>query len=248
MIKEFYNKDCMEVMEKMPDKCVDLTITDIPYEYHEIIQNTHEMQWTKDGRYISKAITRKTQLADTSANRLNFDLKDFLDQLLRVTKNVIIIFCSLQQAGFIFDYFTKLKEENGGSVRDMVWEKSNIPVLTSMQSYGENLEHFILYRLPKAPSINKILQSSCLHYPQASNKIHPMEKNHELLKQLILDNSQKGDIVFDPLFGSGSTLLVALQCGRSAIGCELDPKYYQDALNRLQDKGNYQFDLLEDYQ
>lgn len=80
-----------------------------------------------------------------------------------------------------------------------------------------------------------------------ATRIHPTEKQHDLLRQLIEDNTNKGDIVFDCCMGSGSTCLVALQCGRQTIGCEIDKDIYEKALARLQNEGVYQFDLLEDY-
>lgn len=40
-----------------------------------------------------------------------------------------------------------------------------------------------------------------------------------------------GDIVFDPFTGIGSTQYVALRSGRRALGCELKPSYYQQAVN-----------------
>ena len=41
----------------------------------------------------------------------------------------------------------------------------------------------------------------------------------------VLAMSDKGDIVFDPFSGSGSTLMACEQTGRKCYGCEIDPKY-----------------------
>lgn len=63
------------------------------------------------------------------------------------------------------------------------------------------------------------------------------KKNHELLKELILDNTNEGDIVFDPCMGSGSHGVVALENGRRFAGIELDENYYQIAKNRIKEIG-----------
>lgn len=63
--------------------------------------------------------------------------------------------------------------------------------------------------------------------------MHPTEKNHDLLKRLILDNSNEGDLLFDPCMGSGSHLLVGLENGRKAIGVELNKNFYDIANERL---------------
>jgi DNA modification methylase len=45
--------------------------------------------------------------------------------------------------------------------------------------------------------------------------------------------TQPGDLVFDPFVGSGTTLAVAQRLGRTATGCEIDPKYVLMAQQRL---------------
>jgi site-specific DNA-methyltransferase (adenine-specific) len=54
-----------------------------------------------------------------------------------------------------------------------------------------------------------------------------------LIKDLILDNSNEGDLIFDPCVGSGSHLLCAKELNRNYIGCELDKKYFKIAKDRL---------------
>ena len=63
--------------------------------------------------------------------------------------------------------------------------------------------------------------------------MHPTEKNHDLLKELILDNSNENDIVFDPCAGSGSHLLVAKENNRRWLGIELRDKYFDIAVDEL---------------
>ncbi len=63
---------------------------------------------------------------------------------------------------------------------------------------------------------------------------HPTQKPEELLRKLILASSDEEDVVLDPFSGSGTTLIVAEQLGRKWMGCELDPKYNEWAINRLE--------------
>lgn len=59
------------------------------------------------------------------------------------------------------------------------------------------------------------------------------EKNHALLKELILDNTNNFDIVFDCCMGSGSTGIVAKQLNRNFVGIELDEKFFKLAEKRI---------------
>ncbi len=63
---------------------------------------------------------------------------------------------------------------------------------------------------------------------------HPCAKPLWLLEALIRDFTDPGDLVCDPYFGSGSTLVAAKRLGRRALGWELDPSYYAAALARLE--------------
>ena len=61
---------------------------------------------------------------------------------------------------------------------------------------------------------------------------HPFEKPAALMERLMAIYSNPGDIVFDPFFGSGSTLKAAEKLGRIAIGCEINKEYF-DMLERI---------------
>ena len=69
---------------------------------------------------------------------------------------------------------------------------------------------------------------------------HPCEKPEPLLAHIIRTTTRPGDTIIDPFAGSGSTLRVARQLGRKAIGIEMDPKWCEHATRRL---GQASFDL-----
>ena len=56
-----------------------------------------------------------------------------------------------------------------------------------------------------------------------------------LVERAIRNSSRKGDLVFDPFGGSGTTLIAAEKTGRHASLIELDPKYVDVAVQRWQD-------------
>jgi DNA modification methylase len=69
--------------------------------------------------------------------------------------------------------------------------------------------------------------------PGASTKSHPAPYPIELAERLIRMFSFVGDTVLDPFMGTASTNIAAASWGRSSIGVEVDPHYYEQARKRL---------------
>ncbi len=66
------------------------------------------------------------------------------------------------------------------------------------------------------------------------NTEHPTQKPEKLLAKLILASSNKGDLVFDPFVGSGSTAVTAKKLGRHYLGIEREQKYVALTMKRLE--------------
>jgi hypothetical protein len=58
-------------------------------------------------------------------------------------------------------------------------------------------------------------------------------KPEDLMRAIVRDYSEPGDLICDPFAGSGTTLVSALMEGRRAVGAEMDPKHYEIARKRL---------------
>jgi len=70
------------------------------------------------------------------------------------------------------------------------------------------------------------------------NTDHPTQKPEKLVAKLILASSQKGDFVFDPFLGSGTTCVTAKKLGRRYSGIEIESEYCQMAVKRLTQADN----------
>lgn len=74
-------------------------------------------------------------------------------------------------------------------------------------------------------NVNRKLSNTWFFSKPTVSKDHPTMKPVGLCAKGVLAMSDRGDIVFDPFLGSGSTLIACEQTGRVCYGCELDPKY-----------------------
>lgn len=212
---ELYNDDCMNVLRKMNDNSVNLTLTDIPY-----------------GK-VNRDSNGLRSLDKSNADIVTFDIVEFLKELYRVSKGTIIIFCGKEQLSFIHKFFHEKQQEKTGTVRQLIWQKTNPSPMNGQYIYLSGIENAVWFK-KKGGVFNAKCKNTVFKYPCGRSKLHPTEKNHDLLKELILDNSNAGDVVFDPCMGSGSHGLIAKELNRDFIGIELDNTYFKIAKERLE--------------
>lgn len=72
------------------------------------------------------------------------------------------------------------------------------------------------------------------YWSMPENTAHPTQKPEKLLAKLILASSNKGDLVYDPFMGSGSTAVTAKKLGRDFCGSEMNQQYCVWAQKRLE--------------
>src|SRR5574341_225784 len=64
---------------------------------------------------------------------------------------------------------------------------------------------------------------------------HPSQKNLAMLKKIVVDYTELGDLIFDPFMGSGTTGVACVQTGRRFVGIEIDPNYFAIAEKRIKE-------------
>ena len=63
---------------------------------------------------------------------------------------------------------------------------------------------------------------------------HPTQKPVDLMRRPILNHTKRGELVYDPFLGSGTTLAAAELTERTCLGLEVDPKYVDVVVERWQ--------------
>ena len=206
-----FNIDCMEGFKQMKDNSVDFTLTDIPYD--AVNRNSNGLR----------------DLDKQNADIITFDLLAFLDEVYRVSKNSICIFCGKEQFSTIYEYFANKK----GTVRPIIWEKTNPSPMNGQYIYLSGVEMAVWFKKSGAKTFNAHCKNTVFRFPNGKRDIHPTQKNQKLFEELILDNTNQGDLVFDPCIGGGTTALAAIQTQRNYYGFELDKDYFDKTLNKI---------------
>lgn len=212
-LNKIYNTDCLEFMRSMPDSCVDLVVTDPPYEIH-----------TKGGGLGRRPVYENGALGKISQG---FDAEATLEQIARICKKInIFIFCSTKQKPRIMNW----GYERGCNIAELAWYKPNAAPFTN-NTFKSDLENIIYIREKgvKIKGISRLFTHNC----GKSKYGHPTEKPLGIIEKLILTASNEGDLIFDPFMGSGTTAAACKELNRNFIGCEIEAKYCEIAEKRL---------------
>ncbi|MDY5253993.1 site-specific DNA-methyltransferase [Veillonella caviae] len=174
----------------------------------------------------------------------------------------MIVFCAFQQMHTVIQYAEKHGFKN--YIPLFFIKKSSPQALkANMRIVGATEFALVLYRdkLPKFNNGRKVDENGknirgtgrmVLDWqewnrdnPNIIPKIHPTQKPVNVLKRLIEIFTDEGDVVIDPVAGSGSTLRAAMELGRSAFGFEIDRKIHAKAKAEMLNDVKVQSSLME---
>lgn len=210
MIEQFENKiinaDCLDILKQLPDKCIDLVLTDPPYgiDYggqlikgEEFKFNTNKHGWRNFGNN------------EWDKERPS---EEIFKEILRVSKNQII---------WGGNYFADLLPASQGW---LVWNKGQRDFSLAdgelaWTSFDRALRIFDYSRA-------KALQDG---------KIHPTQKPLQLMQWCLERGSKEGDLILDCFSGSGTTAIACHNLKRRFICIEKDFDYWKESCKRLED-------------
>lgn len=222
-----------------------LVIADIPYNIGDDAYASNPM-WYKDGdNKNGESDKAKSSFFHTDGTFKIAEYMHFCSRLLikepkeRNKAPAMIVFCAFEQIQTVIEYGKKY-----GFMKSyplfFIKNYSAQVLKANMRIVGATEFAVVLYRdkLPKFNNDGKMVfnwfewrRDSTKEYP----KIHPTQKPIGLLKRLIEVFTDPGDVVIDPVAGSGSTLRAAYEMGRNSYGFEVDKKFYMAAKEKMLD-------------
>lgn len=218
--------DCLQLMKSIPDKSIDLVVTDPPY----IIDNKGGGLYTQEDKQYVKQLEGIKDGFST----------EVLDELCRVMKKInIYIWCSQKQIVSLIKFFVESKKCNYNL---LTWHKTN-PVPACGNKYLTDTEYCLFFR-EKGVKIYGEFSTKFTYYVTPLNykdkKLykHPTIKPLNIIENLIINSSQEGEVILDPFLGSGTTAVACVNTNRHYIGFEIDKNYFEIACKRLDEIEN----------
>ncbi len=214
-----------------------LIIADIPYNVGKNAYASNPSWYEGGDLKNGESDLANTEFFDTD---INFRLSEFLHfcskMLVKEPKQTgkspcMIVFCNFEQQ---FELIEKAKEYGLKRYINLVFRKNySAQVLKANMRIVGNCEYAILLYRDKLPKFNNngrmVFNVIDVYRDNSVPKIHPTQKNIKVLRTLIELFTDAGEVVIDPVAGSGSTLLAAAQCNRKAYGFEIKKNYYKEA-------------------
>jgi site-specific DNA-methyltransferase (adenine-specific) len=159
----------------------------------------------------------------------------------------MIVFCEFEQQFYLIELAKKYGLNN---YINLIFRKNfSAQVLKANMKIVGNCEYgLILYRdkLPKFNNNGKMI-FNCMDWPRddKSEKIHPTQKPVKLLERIIEIFTDEGDVVIDPVAGSGSTLVAAENKKRKAYGFEIKKNFFVEAEKWIKSNAKMQEEIKE---
>ena len=232
--------DCLELMEDIPDKSIDMVLCDLPYqetgnkwdkfvnleqlfnEYRRIIKDDGCIALNGTFKFGTHLMNIAPDLykyewvweKDNGTNAPNVNLQPF-----RVHEYIFI--------------FGKGRVTNGNRI-PMKYYPQKTKGKPYKQKSGRMSENW-------KGGLNNIITDNKdgLRHPKTIQKFnrdrgyHPTQKPVALLEYLIKTYTNEGETVLDNCMGSGSTGVACVNTNRNFIGYELNEKYFEIAEKRL---------------
>lgn len=259
-INDILNKiilgDCIKGMKSLSDKSVDLVIADPPYN----LSKGNHWKWDNSVKLSGFGGNWKKVMEDwdnmTLADYWSFT-EAWLQQVQRVLKPTgsLWVYGTYHNIGIINVIMQKLGVE---ILNEIIWYKRNsFPNLAGRRftashenllwaHVGKKRQYYFNYKLTKSMKFPEDLLKSdgkqmrtVWDIPNNKERVeikfgkHPTQKPVRLCERLILATSKPNDIVLVPFCGAGSECVAAKALKRDFISYEIDNKYREIALKRL---------------
>jgi adenine-specific DNA-methyltransferase len=245
--------DCEKFLDKIPQKSLKLIITSPPYNIGKEYEKKSSVEY-----YFSyqKRIIEKCYKALADDGSICWQVGNYVEKSSIIPLDILLspIFSELgmkmrNRIIWHFEHGLHCSKRYSGRYETIMW-------FTKGDNYTFNLDPVRVpqkypgkkyFKGPKAGmySCNPLGKNpgDVWMIPNVKNNHvekteHPCQFPVELVERFVLSLTNKGDVVFDPFMGVGSSVIAAIKNGRKGVGCEIDSKYFSIANIRINQELN----------
>ena len=244
-LNKIVNGNALEILKTTPSKSFDLVFADPPYNLQigKILKRP-------DNSKVN-GVNDKWDQFKSFKDYDNF-CKEWLSECKRVMKDhgAIWVIGSYHN---IFRIGYHIQNTGFWILNDVIWKKNNpMPNFRGTRftnahetliwaSKNKNSKYTFNYQSLKCLNDDLQMRSDWTlpicngseRIKKNGKKVHSTQKPESILRRVLLASTNKGDFVFDPFLGTGTTAVVAKKMGRNYFGIEKEKKYFKTAKQRL---------------
>lgn len=221
---ELIHGDCLEKMKEMPNNSFDITITSPPYNLNKNASGGGNSKRNYNGWYFDEMPEQEYQ--DWQ--------KKVIRELIRVTKGSVFYNHRVRYAWHSRNKFrTKSKLYHPMQWLasfpiwcEIIWDRRGTSGHTNRRC---RLSDERIYQIGKPVKFNDMGYTTVWNIPPSKNIGHVCTFPEELPKRCILMSTDKGDTIFDPFMGSGTTGIACINTNRNFVGIELGKEEFKTA-------------------
>ena len=240
--------DCRDLLGRMPNESVDLVVSSPPYNLGKEYEPRRAL---KDYLEEQRGILSECVRVLRSTGSIFWQVGAFSDRG-RLVPLDIHFFPILEDLGMIpRNRIAWIRQHGLHGRRRFSCRYETILWFTKSDEYLFDLDPIRVpqkYKNKKYHTGEKRGQLSCnpagknpgdiwafrnVKHNHEERTIHPCQFPEDLIARILLCSTQPGQIVLDPFMGAGTVAVVASELDRRFVGAELDPRYHQIALRRL---------------
>ncbi len=254
-LNKIYSGDCIKFMENLPDNCIDLTVTSPPYDnlrdyngysfnYDNIAKQLFRI--TKIGGIVvwvvGDKIVKGNKTLTSFKQALSFQQTGFNvhDTMIYKKKNTPFMRSNAYTNCFEFMFiFSKGSPKTFNPLKEKTVRSGEEMLVCNKKADGINKK--VLGKLKEEKTKTNVWEYAVGFGGTTKDKIafkHPAVFPEKLAEDHIISWTNIGDIVFDPMCGSGTTCKMALLNGRKYLGCDISEEYVTIAKERLKNYSN----------
>ena len=214
-----------------------LIIADIPYNVGKNAYGSNPSWYIGGDNANGESNLANKEFFDTDKDFRITEFLHFCSKLLKKESKqkgqapCMIVFCAFDQQ---FELIEKAKRYGLNRFINLIFRKNfSAQVLKANMRVVGNAEYAILLYRDKLPKFNNngkmVFNIFDWIKDTKSEKTHPTQKPIKVLEKLIKIFTDEGDVVIDPVAGSGSTLMAANNCGRKSFGFEIKKDFFKIA-------------------
>jgi len=230
-----------------------LILADIPYNLGNNAYASNPSWYEGGDNKQGESDKANSEFFDTDKNFRPSEFMHFCSKMLRKepkAKNqapCMIVFCEFMQQ---FSLIELAKKYGLNGYINLVFRKNfSAQVLKANMKVVGNCEYAILFYRDKLPKFNNKgkMVFNCLDWERdtTTEKIHPTQKSIHVLKYLINLFTDEGEVVIDPLSGSGVSLIAAHELNRKAYGFEIKKDFYKSSVGLINKHIRAKFQKLD---